>query len=43
MKVCRVHLEDWANGGYVDDFFTCGELILAFWEVGPILWYGYGI
>ena len=23
--------------------FTCGELVLVLWEVGPILWNGYGI
>ena len=24
-SVCGAPLDDWANGGYVDVFFTCGE------------------
>ena len=23
--VCRAPLDDWANGGYIDVLFTCGE------------------
>ena len=42
-KVCGVPLDDWANGGYVDGIFACGELVLVLWEVGPILRNRYGI
>ena len=42
-KVCGVPLDDWANGGYADGIFTCGELVLVLWEAGPMRSNGYGI
>ena len=37
------HLDDWANGGSVDVFFTYDEYGFIFWGVGRILGNVYGI
>ena len=39
--VCGASLGDWANGGYVDVLFTCGECGFSYF--GPVLRSGCGI
>ena len=41
MCVC-VSLDDYANSGFVDVFFTDG-MVLVLWGVGAILGNGYGM